>query len=369
MWLRTIADKPESRDPNALIVSRDVDHFSGRARKEFRVCKDWKEYIGLLLWSPFPHLYEFFPMDCCFVNFYADHDCKTSDSRGMSLDDFGWALFGLHSKHFGLSEDSLGKEINISESCIDTKMSFHVTVRRKMTVHEAKAHAQKINDECQDTRLVCDLAVYNTRNQQFRAIGSSKIGRRKNLRPWGASSQDHTEHIVRIPGYSADRLKESHAASGSMRRPIYICSSDKRSLGTTRGDDGKQLVSRIFRRLSSCGVDKALGSEFGINNFFPEQLQCECADDGSETYRFYIDGSQKRGGFVVCPFAKRVHRGNRLSVCMRRRGGTEIRCMDPECSLKSMTFHPMKDCTTERMTSMVTPNINKTSAIGHLTGE
>lgn len=319
--------------PQSLWIARDV---RGRERttKQFRQVASWTDY-EVALFSPWQkHLYELIPDGFrTRVWFFADHDCKVSDARGMSADAFVREVCRAHYAHFDLGPEDLGKVMFVSETCRADKLSVHVKINLETTLAEAKAHAEAICRECgQDDRIKPDLSVYSGRNQQIRALGSSKLGTGVAKQPVpGCDDGNNSHHMVRVNPHHGMRV---------ISRP---CPEEPPSAKTARGetsraDAGADHVIREAIKHSLFVSGCTFGDDFDADVCHVEDVRtCE---DG-EKMICYVDGTSRFGGTLRCPFAGRSHKTNRACFVVVPNGGLRpgapgtgeivFKCMDDAC--------------------------------------
>ena len=332
VWRTGIADA-RGIGPDSLIISRDVQGRD-RAYKEFRVYRGFSDYevhlFDTALYRPddrtkINHLYEVIPCGRTTpVWFFADHDCKESEARGMTEAEFAGAVCRIYYEYFKIGPDEINRTMFVSSTCRPGKLSIHVKINIRGTLAQAGDHAAIIAERCVDPRCRPDLSVYSSRFQQIRAAGSSKIGCFTAKRPlFGAGPAGHADHMVRInPSHKASELvRTPPAPSARAYAPNAVRVHEE---GAVRTALKASALPGFFGPLFSpdaCHIEDTRMEEEG-------KLSC------------YVDGSARRGGTLVCPFARRAHRSNRGRIYLRSTGEgfgeIEYRCLSPACREERM---------------------------------
>lgn len=316
--------------PGSLIISRDVQGRD-RAYKEFRVYRDFADYEVHLFQTKLNqpndptglnHLYEVIPCGLSTpVWFFADHDCKERDAAGMDENGFVEAVCRVYYDYFGIGPEEINRTLFVSSTCRPGKLSLHIKINVRTTLAEAKANAAEIAARCLDSRCRPDLSVYSSRFQQIRAAGSSKLGASQHKRPVFGRDANYADHMVRI--------------NTAVDRPTLARPLPKRS----PAPPGPAAATGV-RVHEEDSVRAALGAS-ALPLFFGPAFDagaCHVEDtrmDSEDRLSCYLDGSLRRGGTLVCPFAGRAHTSNRARVCLRSlgdgRGDIEYRCLSPAC--------------------------------------
>ncbi len=316
--------------PESLWIARDVPG-KDRPTKQFRRYDSWVEYEVALFGSGLKHLYEVIPDGFSTrVWFFADHDCKTADARGMQEDEFVREVCRVHYAHFGLGPEDLGVVLFASTTCREDKLSVHVKVNLETTLAGARLHAEAVREECgADDRIKPDMSVYSSRAQQIRALGCSKLGHRVAKRPArGSDDGNKCHHMVRVnPRHGMKTIER-------------VCPDGPPPSKASRGVSCASAESVVRAALGSSllAARGMLGDAFDAETCRLEDVRlCE---DG-ETLTCYADGSERFGGTLVCPFAGRAHKSNRARIAVLANGGARpgkqgtgevvYRCMDAEC--------------------------------------
>lgn len=320
--------------PDSLWIARDA-RYRGRTTKQFRRCGSWIDYeLALFSSAGKTHLYELIPDGReTRVWFFADHDCKVADARGMTADEFVREVCRAHFAHFGLGAPDLGVVMFVSSTCRADKLSVHVKINVETTLADARKHAEAICDACHpDDRIKPDLSVYSGRAQQIRALGSSKLGSGVAKRPVaGCDDGNKSHHMVRVnPGHGMRVISRP-----CPERPPRTKAARPESAG-----EGAERVIRAALASSLLVSGGLLGSLFDPESCRVEDVRV--AEDG-ETLVCYVDGSMRHGGTLRCPLAGRAHKTNRARVIVAPNGGERegspgtgevvYRCMDEACGL------------------------------------
>lgn len=311
--------------PGSLVIAKDAP---GRYRpsKRFMRLGTWDGYERALLESREKHLYEVIP-DGVFtpVWFFADHDCYSADAGGMREGEFARAVCALYFDYFGLSADDVGHRMFVSSTCRTEKLSVHVKVNLRTCMIEAGEHARAASASCSDPRIRPDMSVYRRGPQQIRCIGAAKLGCSRAKTPIiEPASVRRYLHLVRLrPGHSQVCLdgapKVGPAPAG-------------RETPRTSPADASD-VAGIRKAIAGSDVRHALGPAF-----CPDTCYIDSPRKNEERRMLvcYVDGTARRGSTLVCPFARRAHKGNRALIKFFHAGGgrghLEFSCCDADCA-------------------------------------
>lgn len=307
---------------DTLIVAQDVMNRHGRCVKRFALCKSWSEYENLLLISTNNNLYEVIP--CGYDTptwFFADHDCKAVER--FTETSFMEAVINMYLEYFSLKESDIGVLIFASSSCRQNKLSAHIKVSIPMTLRRARLHAMAVHNRCEDEALKPDLAPYASSNQQIRAIGHSKPGSAKKV-----AYRDKAPLYMHLIRRNPDCNQSTHEEPNVTEEDCEIFYDKERRCASY---DEIQILRKV---MLNCGLREFLGDLFD-----PMTCAIEQCKTNDETMTCYIDGTKRRGGTVVCPYAKRVHKGNRLRISLTGglRGTLRCYCADYNCNSKHCT--------------------------------
>lgn len=308
--------------PESLIVAKDVPGRNNIPSKRFKRVDTWDEYEDALLKAGMKHMYEVIPDGLRTpVWFFADHDCSADAAGGMQEDEFAKGICSLYFKYFGLTAADIGELMFVSSTCRPEKLSVHVKVNIRTCMLEAREHAAAITMSCADTRLRPDMSVYRMGVQQIRCVGASKLSCGRVKTPiWEDLSKPWYLHLVRRrPGHKQACLDRAPKVAS----PSAPSSSGTMSAASQSDTHGLRTV------LAKSALPPLLGPAF-----CPETCCIETPriDREESVVSCYVDGSERRGGTLVCPFAKRTHKGNRAVLKFYATESIiEFRCCDQEC--------------------------------------
>ena len=316
----------ENIPPDALIVARDILCKNRRPSKMFVRGKTWFDYVKILIEDRIKHVYEVIPDgENTPVWFFADHDCSASSANGMTEKNFVHGVCDLYFRYFGLSMDDVGELMFVSSTCRRAKLSVHVKINIQTSMLEAGRHALAVKNACTDSRLYPDMSVYRKGAQQIRCVGSSKIlyeEVKKTPCPWLEKIRKQPMHmhlVRRESNHKQAVLDRAHLLSA----PSSYISYNRCSTTAATEDD----VAGARKALANSSLPGMLGPWF-----CPNTCHIESPKLGGNILFCYVDGSERRGGTLVCPFAKRPHRTNRASLMFYTdERSVEFRCCDVEC--------------------------------------
>jgi hypothetical protein len=311
----------EDIPPDALIVARDMLFKNRRTSKMFLRVSNWFDYVKILVEDKMmKHVYEVIPDgDYTPVWFFADHDCSTASANGMTDTEFIRGVCDLYFRYFGLAMDDLGELMFVSSTCRRAKLSVHVKINLQTSMLEAGRHALAVKNACTDSRLHPDMSVYRKGAQQIRCVGSSKILCETVKTPWKDKKKPKHMHLV--------RREPGHKQAVLDRAPLVPAPSPVayNKISTTAAT--KNEVAGARKALANSSLPGMLGPSFCPNTCYIESPKL-----GGNIFFCYVDGSERRGGTLVCPFAKRPHRTNRASLMFYTdERSVEFRCCDAEC--------------------------------------
>ncbi|AUF82358.1 hypothetical protein TetV_266 [Tetraselmis virus 1] len=313
------------------ILAKDVIYNGNNVSRQFKGFNTYNSYINCIIESnETQHLYEVIKHGTDTpVWFYADHDCKKSTAhKEWTNEEFTMEILKLYSNYFRISSNC----IQISTSHRSDKHSVHVKIDidLKKGALEAKEHAYNIYllTYLFEPDLVPDMSVYSISNQQFRAIGSKKISCSEGKKlPWRLCSTFWKDHIIRRNPEDIRPLVVIDCL------PVKVPTTWENSYEKT---DSRELHELIRDVLENSGIGNNLGDRFNCRT-------CKIGDvkKSEERITFWINGSKKTGNSeVICPFANRVHTGNRLSFTIEKadqetgEGCIYINCPSKDCKGK-----------------------------------
>lgn len=316
--LRTAGEEDIPSD--ALIVAKDILCKNRRPSKMFMRVKTWFEYVKILIEDKIKHVYEVIPDgQSTPVWFFADHDCSAASANGMTETEFALGVCELYFRYFGLAMTDVGELMFVSSTCRRAKLSVHVKINLQTSMLDAGQHALAVKNACTDSRLYPDMSVYRKGAQQIRCVGSSKILCETVKTPmYEKIRKPMRMHLV--------RREPGHKQAVLDRAPLVFAPSSiasKTSTAAATEDD----VANVRLALAGSSLPDMLGP-----SFCPNTCHIESPKIGGKILFCYVDGSERRGGTLVCPFAKRSHRTNRASLMFYSdEQCVEFRCCDAEC--------------------------------------
>nr|WRJ69632.1 hypothetical protein TetV2_00183 [Oceanusvirus sp.] len=327
-WHWRLAEAP----PLPFVVSKDTKRSDGRWSKKFAAFPDYRSLLAAVVApNSSDMMYEVIrDRSATPVWFFADHDCATdkAQKRDWTPETFMTAVVRLHAAYFNIDPYL----VQACSSCRPGKLSAHVKINVDLVggLAEAAAHAARIDAIAKGTHpdLAPDPLVY-TSNQQIRLVGSRKRACETRKRPWGTSSVRWRDHFVR----RADGSDGQTVTDIRIERPSVQPSSSSLSRPTNVSSDGPEAMC-VRLALQESGATKMFGPYFDVTACRIEQVK-----KTPGTIRCNIDGTVNRqGGTLACPYAKRPHSSNRLSVLVTSRGDwtgcVTLWCYSQSCSKK-----------------------------------
>jgi hypothetical protein len=310
----------------ALIVSEDVPErdqpgvFKGK--KKFWLCSGPEEYVKLL--ETGNHLNEVLPdrfKTACYVYMDVDEACE-GDETVKDRKTHAYVRKVLNA--FSIGNEHVGKSVQVLTSHTPTKVSIHILVN----IRSCPAEVLGIMGMVSKT-VPWDESVYSM-FRSFRAINQSKGGKPYKLRPWGQSSMETRDHIVRIlPGDTRmlielkDRIArqiQHNTGETSWKCGQKRIGSKNRS--TNNEEESKMARDELMRDLQCTGFLKSIKAP-----------DIESAL-GRASRRDFATFVYVNSGFT-CLFKKEPHRSNNGYLMKDCEGNITYKCLSPKCFGKS----------------------------------
>lgn len=295
---------------DSLLVSQDRADRDGsyKGKKGFFFCGSRREYLAQL--QAGEHMHEILPdrfETRCWV--YADID-EACDAGDEEKERMTREYVGKMARAFTLSLDDVGRSIQVLTSHSPTKLSVHVLVYIESFPAEVEVRMERV-----DASVPWDRSVYSM-FRSYRAAYHRKGGKDFRLVPWGGSSVEMEDHLVRIlPG---DRRKPVTKLSAVSIPPKKKERLEKKRKAPREGGDPcrAEAIARVAGTnlldvIKVGSLEEAIGA----------------VSKKSDRMFAYVE----RG--FTCPFKGEPHRSNRGYVVVDG-GGVTFRCLAPGCKGK-----------------------------------
>lgn len=202
------------------------------------------------------------------------------------------------------------------------KISIHILINIVSFPEEVLARMRRVHKS-----VPWDESVYSV-FRSFRAINQSKGGRPYRLTPWGNSSKNTIDHIVRLlPGDTRPIITAQRSIH--LKRPLY-CENT-----TSNPGQPKSMKRRLVGEEPSESEDTAVRQEMAKVLSDTKLLKSV----GGKSMDEVLGRAKKKGDFLfvyinngyTCLFKKEPHKSNQAYAVMHADGTVIYRCLSPKC--------------------------------------
>lgn len=303
---------------DALLVSQDRADRDGsfKGKKGFFFCGSTEEYLAQLRAGE--HMHEVLPdrfETRCWV--YADID-EASDADEEEKERKTREYVSKMVRAFTLSLEDVGRSVQVLTSHSPTKLSVHVLVYIESFPAEVAVRMERV-----DASVPWDPSVYSM-FRSYRAAYHRKGGKDFRLVPWGGSSVEMEDHLVRIlPGDRRQPVTKLSAVAIPPNKKELL--ERKRKAPREGGDPCRSEMIERIRGTDLLGVIKVDSVE---------QVIGEASKKNDRMFAYVERG-------FTCPFKGEPHRSNRGYVVVEG-GVASLRCLAPGCRGKSVDLRDKK---------------------------